>query len=1170
MVAVGYLIAAADLASAQDPINDNPLRGASTAVTETVAAATPDAAASAAPPTVEDNSDGDDEAEPKGPRLTPPDPAERKAIEDRLHALDGAGLSDEDKKRTVDYYQQALKSLDVAVQQIDAAHRFEEQLKLTQTGRYSTASYAEKLVKPLPPYEDVAGLALAEIEKRATVAEASLAHCREELAAMVAEPKRRSQRLAELPGQIAEAQQRLKQTTDDLAALGSEDAADIVSNARRAALTHVLAECKATLYAQEREQKLYQESGDWVTTRRDYYARYVPHKEKRLAQLRAIITRLREDETRAQARLAAQAAERAVQVKKPKQIIDLANENRQLADERTKLVAAMNDVKKSNDATLAMFVQLDTQFTNAQKRAEKISNAAGQLLRDQQAKLPDLVDLERKYAAREPLLSEVLLRSYALQDDSSELANLDELTDRLAAAAGDPRGAFRDELRALLATKRETLDLLIADYMTYSTDLNALHSEQAKLIALVEEYADFIAERVLWIRSCAPPSLSDWRHAAHALAWSLDPRHLRDAGAAVLHAGSRRPALFILFVVGVATLGFAQRSVRTNLREVGTEAKKRNCSSLRPTFHAFWLTTVLALPWPAALLFAGWTMDSLSETEYVRAFGAGLRFVAVCLLLIELSRHLCRQNGLADAHFDWPDKCLHRVRRKLRWLATLGLPPVMWLAGLEAQRVEPFWSSSLGRALFIGVMLLLATILHRILLAANSPFRQVVIISGGWLTPVQIVWRPAIVILPAALAVLAAVGFYYTAQQAALRFLQTIGLLLAMLTLGGVTRRWLLVSRRRLAREQAKQRRAQLAAAADDDPSSLTAADLVDDNVDLAALSEQTRKLVRAFLALTLTVGLVLIWGEILPALKYPAKHLLPGAAERTWGDLATFVLVLAITYISVRDVPALLELVILQHLPLDSGSRYAFTSMSRYVLTAIGLSAAFNSIGGEWAKIQWLVAAMSVGLGFGLQEIFANFVSGIILLFERPIRVGDIVTLGDKTGVVNRIRMRATTIVDPDRKEYIVPNKDLVTERLLNWTLTDYTNRVEVIVNVASGSDTDLACTLLLESAAEQPHVLREPTPSATFEGFTETGLKLALRCFLPNLDNRGSTIHALHTAIDRKLRAAGIESAYGDMRVRLTREVAHAMQASPPAAIRAPLERARRTANSDRGNAA
>jgi potassium efflux system protein len=329
------------------------------------------------------------------------------------------------------------------------------------------------------------------------------------------------------------------------------------------------------------------------------------------------------------------------------------------------------------------------------------------------------------------------------------------------------------------------------------------------------------------------------------------------------------------------------------------------------------------------------------------------------------------------------------------------------------------------------------------------------------------------------------------------------------------------------------------AAAADADGTMTIPSDLSDDAIDLAAVSEQTQRLVRTILWLTTSVGLVLIWTAILPALAYGASNTLPFAKTLTWADLLVCGLILAVTYVSVRGVPALLELVVLQHLPLDGGSRYAITSVSRYVLTSVGLVAAFNSMGCKWAEVQWLVAAMSVGLGFGLQEIFANFVSGIILLFERPIRVGDVVTLGDKTGVVNRIRMRATTIVDWDRKEYVVPNKDLVTERLLNWTLSDQMNRIEVAMAVAHGSDTDKACALLLEAAREQPHVLSEPAASAAFEGFTEQGPKLVLRCFLPTLEHRGTTTHKLYTAIDRKFRAAGIEipSPPREMRVRLTR---------------------------------
>jgi potassium efflux system protein len=259
-----------------------------------------------------------------------------------------------------------------------------------------------------------------------------------------------------------------------------------------------------------------------------------------------------------------------------------------------------------------------------------------------------------------------------------------------------------------------------------------------------------------------------------------------------------------------------------------------------------------------------------------------------------------------------------------------------------------------------------------------------------------------------------------------------------------------------------------------------------------------------------------------------------------TWEQLFTVLLVLAVTYVSVRDIPALLELVVLQHLPLDGGFRYALTSISRYVLMAVGVTAAFKLMGGQWEKIQWLVAAMSVGLGFGLQEIFANFASGVILLFERPIRVGDVVTLGETTGVVNRIRMRATTIVDWDRKEYIVPNKDLVTERLLNWTLSDHMNRIVVTLGVAYGSDTEQACRLLLEAAREQPTILKDPPPVAFFDNFGDSALNLKLTCFLPNLENRWLTIHHLNSAIDRKFKAAGLEIPFPqrDLNVRFDRD--------------------------------
>ena len=157
---------------------------------------------------------------------------------------------------------------------------------------------------------------------------------------------------------------------------------------------------------------------------------------------------------------------------------------------------------------------------------------------------------------------------------------------------------------------------------------------------------------------------------------------------------------------------------------------------------------------------------------------------------------------------------------------------------------------------------------------------------------------------------------------------------------------------------------------------------------------------------------------------------------------------------------------------------------MTRYVLVVFGVSLALSSLGIGWTKLQWLIAALTFGLAFGLQEIFANLVSGLIILFEQPVRVGDIVTVGDVDGEVTKIRMRATTITNFERKEYLVPNKEFITGKLVNWTLSDSITRMTIRVGIAYGSDTHLATRTLLAIAREYPLVLEESSPARAVHG--------------------------------------------------------------------------------------
>jgi len=303
--------------------------------------------------------------------------------------------------------------------------------------------------------------------------------------------------------------------------------------------------------------------------------------------------------------------------------------------------------------------------------------------------------------------------------------------------------------------------------------------------------------------------------------------------------------------------------------------------------------------------------------------------------------------------------------------------------------------------------------------------------------------------------------------------------------------------------------------------------------------------LIDAALFVGVLLGLWWIWSPVLPALGFLDRVTLweQRAADGTVSGVVTLanlliaVPIIALTFIAVRNAPGLLEAALLRHLPLDTAARYAITSLASYLLAGVGLVLTAGILGLSWSSVQWLVAGLSVGLGFGLQEIVANFICGIILLFEQPIRVGDVVTIDGVTGVVSRIRMRATTVTNWERQEYIVPNKDLITGRVTNWTLTDSTNRLEIRVGVAYGTDTKRATALIREICAAHPDVLKDPETVVTFQEFANSSLTIVIRLYLAALDKRLPVLNDIHTAIHERFAAEGIEIAFPQLDVHIHR---------------------------------
>lgn len=270
-----------------------------------------------------------------------------------------------------------------------------------------------------------------------------------------------------------------------------------------------------------------------------------------------------------------------------------------------------------------------------------------------------------------------------------------------------------------------------------------------------------------------------------------------------------------------------------------------------------------------------------------------------------------------------------------------------------------------------------------------------------------------------------------------------------------------------------------------------------------------------------------------------------------TLAMLGLAAVILLTTYIAFRNLPSLIEIAVLQRLPLDSGSRYALSTVFRYFIAIVGLAIAFNSLGITWSKVQWLAAALTFGLAFGLQEIFANFISGLIILAERPVRLGDTVTVGGVTGTVSRIRMRATTIVDWDRKELIIPNKTFITGDVINWSLSDPILRLTIPVGVSYESDIGLVEKLLHKVAKRNKTVLDEPMPQVLFKQFGDSTLDFELRVFIPSIDHLIPIRHEMHKAIITTFRENDIEIAFPqrDLHVRSIGDLANLAAVKPDA---------------------
>lgn len=276
------------------------------------------------------------------------------------------------------------------------------------------------------------------------------------------------------------------------------------------------------------------------------------------------------------------------------------------------------------------------------------------------------------------------------------------------------------------------------------------------------------------------------------------------------------------------------------------------------------------------------------------------------------------------------------------------------------------------------------------------------------------------------------------------------------------------------------------------------------------------------------------VWGLLrLLLLAGPVESTLRGGLGRSWqlgrlsfspGDLLAFLLAVAAAILLSRLVRVLLDEEVYTRVELPRGVPYALSRLLHYIVLLAGFFLAVMAAGMDLSRFALVAGAFGVGIGFGLQNVVNNFVSGLILLFERPVQVGDTVALTDMVGEVQRIGIRSSTVRTWEGSDVVVPNAEFISTRVTNWTLSDQKRRIELRVGVAYGTDPERVLEVLTRVAQEHEQVIDDPEVRALFMGFGESSLDFELRAWVGQLDHFVLTRSELNVQVNRALAEAGI----------------------------------------------
>ncbi|CAI2087417.1 miniconductance mechanosensitive channel MscM [Serratia fonticola] len=817
------------------------------------------------------------------------------------------------------------------------------------------------------------------------------------------------------------------------------------------------------------------------------------------------------------------------------------------------LSAALNDQAQQMDLISSQQRQAAAQTLQVRQALSTIieqsqwlsaSTALGETLRAQVAILPEMPKPRQLDSAMADLRVQRL-------NFENQLESLPQRAKEFKQDDGSPLTSAQQRIvDAQLRTQRDLLNSLLSGCDTQILELTKLKVANTQLVDALNEIQDAAHRYLFWVPDISPITLSYPLNVAQDLTRVLSLDTLTQLSGAFVMMVTSRETLIPLF--GAVLLVIFSISSRKHYHAFLARASSRVGKVTQDEFlltlrTVFW-SILVALPLPVLWAALGFGLQNAWPYPVAVAIGEGVTATLPVLWICMISAAFAHPQGLFIVHFRWPVKQVSRAMRYYQMSIWLIVPLIMALITFDNLNDREF-ANTLGRLCFILLCLALALVTNSLKRAGIPLYLDN---KGSGENLINTALWGLLLSAPLIAALASTVGYLTTAQKLLARLETSVAIWFLLLVIYHIIRRWMLIQRRRIAFDRAKQRRADILAQrakgeeeSSHTPNSIEGAIEVDETeIDLDAISAQSLRLVRSILTMVALVSVIVLWSEIHSAFGFleniklwDVNSTVNGidiAQPITLGALLIAILVLIVTMQLVRNLPALLELAVLQHLDLTPGTGYAITTITKYLLLLFGAILSFSWIGIEWSKLQWVVTALSVGLGFGMQEIFSNFISGLIILFEKPIRIGDTVTIRNLTGTVTKINTRATTISDWDRKEIIVPNKAFITEQFINWSLSDTLTRVVLTVPAPAEANTEEVTKILIDSAERCSLVLDNPTPEAYLVDLQQGIQIFELRIYAAEMGHRMPLRHEIHQLILAGYREHGITLPYPPFQVR------------------------------------